>query len=236
MARGMWSVARPYTVPSAQSPIVDPANGAITQVWLGLIREMIDKGLRPELAPGRMDLFKLSAATLADDTCFVLAGATAGLGLGDYAGWAICNGNNGTDDWSDRYPRCNIAGGSALSGADDDTHTHSVDVPDHGHANDFAVDSHVLDSTEVPATDIGPAAAVDVEMDAAAGAARRNLAYTASNGAGNKLQVQGGGLGHIHPLSGSVTATDIPAFDSAAAGGATGNRPLSRDCVMMMRV
>ena len=169
-----------------------------------------------------MDLFKLSAATLADDTCFVLAGATAGLGLGDYAGWAICNGNNGTDDWSDRYPRCNIAGGSALSGVDNNTHVHSVDVPSHGHANtlsttDESAHTHNINHTHVMA-DKTPGGVFNTIP--AAG-------FVGSSGVG---------VAHNHSIAGAVTDTDIAAFDSAAAGGATGNRPLSRDCVMMMRV
>lgn len=58
---------------------------------------------------------------------------TTGLGMatGPYAGWALCNGKNGTPDLNGRFVRVNNAVSGAMGGSDTLVHTHAID---HDHA------------------------------------------------------------------------------------------------------
>lgn len=116
-------MANPYSMPSIQAPMVDD-KGRITQVWAGLLRDYMI-GLKAERAPGRVEMFYLSAADVADVTKFVQAGATAGLGVGDYLGWAICNGNNGTPAPGATFPRFSVTAAGTTGGSDSSAHTHA---------------------------------------------------------------------------------------------------------------
>lgn len=57
-----------------------------------------------------------------------------GLGLlaGEYSGYAICNGNNGTPNLSNRFPRMVTSAGGATGGTDSSAHTHPID---HNHTS-----------------------------------------------------------------------------------------------------
>ncbi len=67
---------------------------------------------------------EVDAADIADNTKFVVGGGTAGLGVGAYEGWAICNGNNGTRSLG-KFLRATTAGIGAGGGSDSSAHTHS---------------------------------------------------------------------------------------------------------------
>lgn len=51
-----------------------------------------------------------------------------GLGKSDssYAGWAICNGENGTPNLDGRFPRMSTMAAGAVGGNDNSDHTHSI--------------------------------------------------------------------------------------------------------------
>ncbi len=83
-------------MPSLQAEFVK-AGGFLSSVWSKFLRELVVH-VDAEMAPGRVVGFELSAADLIDDTKFVTSGTTTGLGVGDYLGWAYCNGNNDTTD------------------------------------------------------------------------------------------------------------------------------------------
>ncbi len=73
------------------------------------------------LPPGAIIPCNLLAATIATDF-------TGGLGdVGTaYDGWAICDGNNGTPDLSDKFIRHKSTGAGASGGNDSSAHTHSL--------------------------------------------------------------------------------------------------------------
>jgi hypothetical protein len=144
-----------------------------------------------------------------------------------WAGWAICNGNNGTPDDNGKFTRANTSAAGATGGSDSSAHTHPND---HDHAS-FNSGSTTLTDAQVPATEIG-VGAIDVRMDTAAGAVCRNLAYTAgaASPSGNAISVQGGGQGHLH-------AVDVPAYTGdTGAASATDNRPAYAEKVPLMRI
>lgn len=49
---------------------------------------------------------------------------------GKYEGWAICNGNNGAPNLTDRFVRVSATAAGATGGSDSSAHTHSIA---HGH-------------------------------------------------------------------------------------------------------
>jgi hypothetical protein len=55
--------------------------------------------LRAETTPGRIALFDPNYAVATSALLFVQSGSKAGLGLNNYSGWAVCNGNNGTTNY-----------------------------------------------------------------------------------------------------------------------------------------
>jgi hypothetical protein len=71
---------------------------------------------------------------------------------GAYAGWAICNGNNGTPNLANRFARMNVSAAGATGGDDVLAHTHAIDH-DHtsfasktesGHTHATPAHQHVL--------------------------------------------------------------------------------------------
>jgi hypothetical protein len=65
------------------------------------------------LPPSEVRFFKLSAAEV---TANFDATGKGNMG-GPYDGWAICNGQNGTDDMSDLFPRCSTTGAGGTGGS-----------------------------------------------------------------------------------------------------------------------
>lgn len=59
---------------------------------------------------------------------------STGLGKRDsgYFGWAIRNGNNGTDNDNGKFHRCNTGGAGATGGNDSSAHVHAIN---HNHAS-----------------------------------------------------------------------------------------------------
>ena len=231
-------MANPYTMPSPQAPFVDPANGAITQVWLGLMREYM-KGLKAERAPGRIEPFELSAADLADDTKFVQAGVTAGLGVGDYLGWALCNGNNGTVDRNGYFIHGSTVAAGTVVGNNDSSHVHDRGAHQHA-AGTLAGPSHTHGAGTICA-EISTAGAVffwnsvatisnwisSYKVNAAGGGAD---ATTYGYGAQCLGNTAAGGTGAV------TGSTAIDGAGNTGAASATDNRPLSMSVVFLMRV
>jgi hypothetical protein len=90
----------------------------------------------------------LSAADLADASQF----QATGLGVGNYLGWAVCNGNNGTADLTGRFPRMVATGAGAKGGEDTNSHTH--DRGNHQHQENIGWDGNFYfgkdDSDKLP--------------------------------------------------------------------------------------
>lgn len=77
------------------------------------------------LPPKTLIMSEVTAADIANAAKFVVGGGTAGLGVGDYEGWAICNGNNGTRALG-KFLRGAPAGVGAGGGSDSSAHTHPL--------------------------------------------------------------------------------------------------------------
>ena len=79
---------------------------------------------------GEIRLLHLTAAEVSSTTNF----DSTGLGKNDFLGWAICNGNNGTEDLRDVFLRFSVAAAGVTGGADSiilastqlPTHTHPI--------------------------------------------------------------------------------------------------------------
>ena len=211
----------PYNMPPVASPMVD-SQGRITQAWAGLLRDYMI-GLKSERAPGRVQPFWLSAAELADDTKFCQTGANIGLGVGDYLGWAKCDGNGGRPAGIDgTFPRWSLAGhdaAGASGGADSSAHTHSTPA---GTSGSTAIDVTQMPSHRHTLQHNG----TDIIYAGAPGGGNFGVPNDTSAAEGLALSYTGGGLGHTHTT---------PAGTSGAAS-ATDNRPAFKSWVPLMRV
>ena len=176
-----------------------------------------------------------------------------GLGKvpGPYAGWAICNGSNGTPNLAGRFVRGSAAGAGATGGSDTiAAHTHPIDhdhgafnsaaesghthsIPDHGHVLPMGWDTNnffygveagggpLYGSAVTTVTRYTPGLGLS---GAANGISR--LAFTAQGGAGTT----GGSSGHVHSV-------DPPGFSGASGpAGAGDNRPAFTELVALMRL
>lgn len=63
-----------------------------------LLRSLINQLTVAETAPGKICLFDANYAVVTDANMFVQNGPYAGQGQSNYAGWVVCNGNNGTQN------------------------------------------------------------------------------------------------------------------------------------------
>jgi hypothetical protein len=123
---------RQMHMPSLQAPLTD-ANGRMPVVWAQFLRELMVRA-NAEMSPGRIQPFSLTAAQLADEANFVQSGDTAGKGVGEYLGWALCNGNNGTPSLDAKFLRWSTAAAGSAGGSDSVTlsvpnlpaHTHDI--------------------------------------------------------------------------------------------------------------
>lgn len=77
---------------------------------------------------------------------------------GEYDGWAICNGNNGTPNLAGRFIRVLNTGGGSTGGSDSSAHTHAVDPA--------SATSGAPSATVVVAAGVGTTVATDTHTHA----------------------------------------------------------------------
>ena len=83
------------------------------------VEELVEE-IRKELLPAKAVVgFNLTA----DDVSGSFNSSGLGKSSGLYDGWAICNGNNGTPDLSDKFVRLSVAVAGGTGGSDAQTHT-----------------------------------------------------------------------------------------------------------------
>lgn len=97
-------------LPRPSTPVADGKPEPMSRSWLQWLRELVASHESHRFPIGAVVPFSLSAAQMSDPDSFVQAGATAGLGLGAFAGWAVANGNNGTPDLDAMSLRFLVAG------------------------------------------------------------------------------------------------------------------------------
>lgn len=163
--------------------------------------------------------FYLTAADVADTTKF----DDTGLGVGNYDGWAICNGENGTPDLDGRYMRLVTSGGGDLVGSDSSAHTHAVDH-DHGSftSGAEAAHTHAVDHDHGSFNSGAEAAHTHaVDHDHASFNSGAEAAHVHAPGilvqagaAGPVAQISDPGTSHLHTV-------DVPAFAGASGAGSS---------------
>jgi hypothetical protein len=206
-------MANPYQLPTMSAPAVD-SGGLFTQPWSKTMREIII-ALTAERAPKRYEFFGLSAADLADPAKFVQAGATAGLGTGDYLGWALANGNNGTENYDGYFIYGSTAAAGTIVGDNSSAHVHASAAHVHA-AGSITADLDIRDATHF-----------DVKL-AACSNWTSNFTVTETAYAGSANGMTNG----LVCLGNSASTT--PADTGAAS--VSDNRPLSKSLVPLMRV
>lgn len=221
--------AVPYAVEAARS---SSAAGALGDLLASLV------------PPKTIVSAYLSAREVADNF------TPQGLGRvpGPYAGWAICNGSNGTPNLSGRFVRASAVAAGATGGSDTiAAHAHGIDhdhgsfasaaesghthsTPNHGHTLPLGWDGTNFFYGMLGGEPLYGSAVINVSRytpgfgAVASGAAR--LAFTAQGGAGN-----------TGPSSGHGHAIDPPGFGGmSGAGGAGDNRPAFTELVALMRL
>lgn len=102
-------------LPRPSTPVADGKPEPMSRSWLQWLRELVASHEAHKIPIGAVVPFSLSAAQMTDPDSFVQAGATAGLGLGSFAGWAVANGNNGTPDLDGRFVRLEESGAGSAS-------------------------------------------------------------------------------------------------------------------------
>lgn len=178
----------------------------------------------------------------------------SGLGKapGAYAGWAICNGANGTPNLANKFVRTSVTASGAVGGSDTvAAHSHAIDhdhaaftsgaeaghthaTPAHQHLLPIGVDANnyfwAVDAGNAPlygnivTTVLRSVPGTGGAASFGSGPAR--LAYSDNAGAGNT----GAGTSHSHPI-------DPPAFaGTSSAAPATDNRPSYAELVALMRL
>jgi hypothetical protein len=73
----------------------------------------------------------VTANLSASDLSTNFDGTGLGIATGPYAGWAVCNGMNGTPNLANRFVRVAAAAAGATGGSDSNAHTHGT--PSHQH-------------------------------------------------------------------------------------------------------
>ena len=84
----------------------------MSREWLRWMSDFVRE--QRHVPTGAVVPFYITAANVLDGDSFLQSGPEAGLGVGMYEGWAICNGNNGTINLDGKYPRFK-ASGAAVS-------------------------------------------------------------------------------------------------------------------------
>jgi hypothetical protein len=147
-------------LPRPTAAIAEGTEAPMAREWLKWIAGFVRSHEDNKLRFGAIVPHYLLAATISDDDNFEQSGATAGLGVNTYVGWAICNGNNGTPNLADRFIRSNVTGAGGTGGADTVAHTHSIpsgtsgdttlttaQIPAHAHSFATAVKRYVGDAS-----------------------------------------------------------------------------------------
>jgi hypothetical protein len=180
----------------------------------------------------------LSSTDIADRTKF----DATGLGVGEYAGWAICNGNNGTPNLSGLFPRFVTSGAGGTGGSDTVAHTHAINH-DHAaftsgsestHAHDaFNMSAHIaVDSGDTPTLLYLDASGVTEEWTETN---VLDIVGTSSTEGGKTTGVvvtggTGSGSAHSHSV-------DVPAFVGVSGTASnTENRPAYYEVVPLTLV
>ena len=79
----------------------------------------------PLLLPPKTVIFSWLSST------DIASNFTNGVGTGDYLGWAICNGSNGTPNLAGRFPRMITTGAGSIGGEDSNNHYHGMNNHTH---------------------------------------------------------------------------------------------------------
>jgi len=178
----------------------------------------------------------------------------SGLGRspGPYAGWAICNGNNGTPNLAGRFVRISASGAGATGGSDTiAAHTHAIDH-DHAafnagtegaHTHSTPAHQHTLSSGFDNNNEFAAADAAGLPLFGSA-VITANHFSRATGGIGNfasgpvrlgLTDTSGGGTSG--PGSPHSHVVDPPAFTGASgAAPAADNRPAFAELVALMRL
>lgn len=191
----------------------------------------------------------VTAYLSAEDVATHFDATGLGIAPGAYAGWALCNGDNGTPDLANRFVRVNVSGAGALGGSDSSAHTHPIDhdhlaftsAAESGHTHSTPAHQHALpigwdattqfwisngDGLPVYGNQFSTAvnrATFDHETP---GIGNARVAVTDSSGAGTS----GPGAAHAH-------AVDPPPFGgSSGPASSTDNRPAYYELVALMRL
>lgn len=206
----------------------------------------LDTRLAALMPPKSIIMANLTAADMA--TTFDASGR--GLGAGPYAGWAICNGNNGTPNLLNRFVRVSAAAG-ATGGNDNMDHSHAIDhdhspftsgaesghahpTPNHQHTVPLGWDEYNLYLTV--GGDPYPAFGSSVisaghyttfgNLYQSGGTGLTRLSFTDNSGAG----VTGAGDPHSH------TINPPPYIGPSGSSTFTDNRPAYYELVALMRL
>lgn len=135
-----------------------------------------------------------------------------------YDGWAIANGNNGTEDWNDRFPLCDNTGAGGIGGDHSSAHTHST--PAHSH-----------DASGLYANLDINAGNIHGEFDVAAPDYTFNVTGSATGWSRDEVTTGSENRGLVVD---GTTATDGAGTTGAAS--ASDNRPAFRKAVWVQRV
>jgi hypothetical protein len=190
----------------------------------------------------------ITANLSASDVSTNFDGTGLGNAAGPYAGWAICNGNNGTPNLTAKFVRISATAAGATGGSDSIAHTHAIDhthpaftsgaeashthaTPAHGHALPVGFDGGSVyftsmgDGTPIYGSFVTTANRGTV-LEQAASSQLTRQGTTDTSGAGTT----GAGSAHSHTVS-------PPAFaGTSGAASVTDNRPAYYELVALMRM
>lgn len=179
---------------------------------------------------------KLSAA----DVALYFDATGLGVTAERWAGWAVCNGNNGTPSLDGKFPRFAVALSGGTGGSDSSAHTHDINH-DHGSfaSGDESAHTHAAGGLYAQILSGASEAALwnNRTLDgftASHKAAMAGVAAANTDAIGAATAVGGtsaAGSAHNH-------AVDVPALGVTASGAAsaTENRPAYYELVPVMRV
>lgn len=189
---------------------------------------------------------KLTAAQIA----LYFDGTGLGMPTLRWAGWAIRNGNNGTDNADGKFARWSTSASGATGGNDSSAHTHTVDV-NHDHPNAAAAAASTTPGNTGNSGVTCPAhthtgANLDGTPYVLAGAAGAgkwaSAIYAVTNGAANlSINSAGSGTGtHAHTSAAHTHDVNLPALGATSkttdSQSATDNKPAYLTVVPLQRI
>ncbi len=155
---------------------------------------------------------------------------STGLGVAGqpWEGWAICNGNNGTDPADGKFLRFSTSASGGTGGSDTMAHTHDVDI------GSFNSGGTAITEAQLPAHNHG----LQLMLSGGTAVTPRRVQGLDNVLAGSNVDVDdpsanitgnaGSGQTHLHTV-------DPPSTTSSAASN-TENRPAYREWVPVMRL